>query len=341
MFGARLAHMEAQPERLDVEELSSRWWESLNAAQSALVSAGDILLSRDLDRRTRRLTGERTEVAHLLESLARQSGSKAHFSHLLIPPWSVRRLLGLEPEVTACVFNLDGVLVGSAVVHAAAWRETFDEFILARIERTGGAFAPFDPNLEYYRFIHGRPRLEGVRAFLESRGIRLPEGLPDDAPGAETVHGLANRKRDALLRRLGEHRLKAFEGSRHYLEIARDAGVHRAIVSASANAEKMLVDAGLSRLIEGCVDGNAMVAEHLRPKPAPDTLVAACRQLGVEPKRAAVFETTPAGIAAGRSAGFELVIGVDQAGSADALRAEGADRVITGLAELLDRRLAA
>lgn len=238
------------------------------------------------------------------------------------------------------MFNLDGVLIGSAALHVAAWAETFDEFISARIERTGGQFAPFNPLGDYPSHIHGKPRLEGVRAFLASRGISLPAGDPGDPPGTETVHGLANRKSAALTRRLDEQGVTAFQGSRRYLEAARDAGVHRAVVSASANTQTILDRAGLADLIEDCVDGNTMLAERLRGRPAPDTLLAACRQLGVEPERAAVFETSPAGVAAARAGGFGLVVGVDRTGRAEVLRAAGADLVVTGLTELLERSLA-
>jgi HAD superfamily hydrolase (TIGR01509 family) len=229
------------------------------------------------------------------------------------------------------------VLIGSAAIHIAAWTETFDEFISRRIERTGGRFALFNPRVDYPRHIHGKPRLDGVRAFLASRGISLPEGEPGDSPGLETVHGLANRKNQALLRRLDEHGVHAFEGSRRYLEIAHDAGLQCAVVSASANTPTILERSGLADLIDQSVDGNTIIAERLRAKPAPDTLLAACRQLGVDPQRAAAFETTPAGIAAARAAGFRTVIGVNSPGRADGLRAEAADFVVTGLDELTNK----
>jgi HAD superfamily hydrolase (TIGR01509 family) len=250
-------------------------------------------------------------------------------------------VLGLPPRIDACVFNLDGVLIGSASLHAAAWTETFDELISRRLERTRGRFAPFNPRVDYPAHMHGRPRLEGVRGFLASRGIRLPEGEPDDAPGSETVYGLANRKNQALLRLLDERGVQAFEGSRRYLELARDAGIRCAVVSASANAETLLERAGLSDLIQACIDGNAIVAERLAARPSPAILLAACRRLGVEADHAAVFETSAAGIAAGRAGGFELVVGVDRTGDSGALRDNGASRVIGGLPELLDAPRAA
>ncbi len=239
----------------------------------------------------------------------------------------------------ACVFNLDGVLVGSAAVHAAAWSETFDDFLIARTERGQFAPAPFNPRTDYPAHIHGRPRLEGVRAFLASRGISLPEGQPDDPPGAETVHGLANRKKAALLRRLDERGVKAFEGARTYLELAREAGVRCAVLSASANTATILERAGIASLIDVCVDGNTIAAEQLRARPEPDMFLEACRQLGVEPRDTAVFETSAAGVAAARAGGCELVLGVDRAGRWNALHDEGATIVISGLDEILERRL--
>ena len=180
-----------------------------------------------------------------------------------------------------------------------------------------------------------------IREFLGSRGIVLPDGSPDDSPDVETVNGLANRKNRALLRRLDERGVRAFEGSRLYLELAHDAKLGCAVVSGSTNAEIMLGRAHLRALIDECVDGNAMRTEGLRRKPAPDMLLAACRRLGVEPERTVVFETTPDGVAAGRAGGFELVVAVDRGGEASTLRAHGADLVIADLGELVERQLEA
>jgi len=324
-----------------LDALASRWRAAFHAAGAALQAAGRSLPAEELRTRAVRLAAEVGPTQELLQALARNRQARAGPLHLMVSPSEARRLLGLPPEVTAVVFNLDGVLIGSAAIHAAAWTETFDEFISNRVERTGGRFAPFNPRVDYPQHIHAKPRLDGVRAFLASRGIRLPEGGPGDAPGTETVHGLANRKKQALLRRLDEHGVAAFEGSRSYLELAHEAGVHCAVVSASANTETILERAGLADLIEQRVDGNTIRAEHLSVKPAPDTLLAACRKLGVEPRRAAAFETTRAGVAAGRAAGFDLIIGVDSGDAADRLRAEGADLVVSGIGDLLERKLAA
>lgn len=332
--------MRLRTQPVSLAALAEQWWAAFDAADVALVSAAPSLTAGELRERSSRLARERERTVALLESVARDMGAGTRYSHLLSSRSNLRRLLGLGRDVTACVFYLDGVLVGSADIHLAAWEETFDEFISARVERTGGQFVPFNALADYPRHIHGRPRLEGVRAFLASRGISLPEGDPDDPPGTETVHGLANRKNAALSRRLDEQGVTAFQGSRRYLEAARDGGVHCAVVSASANTRTILERAGLADLIEDCVDGDAMVAEGLRPRPAPDTLLAACRQLGAAPGRTAVFETGPAGVEAARAGGFGLVVGVDRAGRAGELRAAGADLVVTGLAELLERSLA-
>jgi beta-phosphoglucomutase family hydrolase len=320
-----------------VDALRARWRVAFDAAFAALRCAQLYLPPDELQERSNLLEAERGPTTELLQAVARDQHDSRQVSPLTFSHWDARQLLGLPAGVDACVFNLDGVLIGSAAIHIAAWTETFDEFISRRIERTGGRFALFNPRVDYPRHIHGKPRLDGVRAFLASRGISLPEGEPGDSPGLETVHGLANRKNQALLRRLDEHGVHAFEGSRRYLEIAHDAGLQCAVVSASANTPTILERSGLADLIDQSVDGNTIIAERLRAKPAPDTLLAACRQLGVDPQRAAAFETTPAGIAAARAAGFRTVIGVNSPGRADGLRAEAADFVVTGLDELTNK----
>jgi HAD superfamily hydrolase (TIGR01509 family) len=238
--------------------------------------------------------------------------------------------------------ELEGVLTGAAAIHAAAWAETFDELLLQRSESADGRFAPyapFNPRTDYERYIHGRPRIEGVYAFLASRGIRLPEGTPDDPPTAETIHGLATRKNHALLRRLSAEGVKAHEGARHYLEALRDAGLHAAVVSASANTSTILEQAGLVGLVDVRIDGTTIVTEQLRSWPAPDVLLAACRGLDVSPRHAAAFETLPAGVAAGRSAGFGEIVAVERHGGWETMRREGADVVVRDLGELLDPAL--
>jgi HAD superfamily hydrolase (TIGR01509 family) len=286
-----------------------------------------------------RLAAERASTVELLEEVARDEGVRVSFSNVLVSRSALRSVLGLPSAVTACVFNLDGVLIASAALHSAAWAETLDAFVDSRVERTGGYFRRFDPLADYYRHFHGRPRLDGVRDFLASRGIALSEGDVTDHPGAETVQGLANRKKLALLRRLDREGVRACEGSRRYLEAARDAGIRRVGLSASANTARIVESAGLAGLIEECVDGNTILARNLRPRPAPDILIAACDALGVRPEQAAVFETSAAGVRAARACGVRTVIGVDSGGQAKALLDAGADAAVTGLAEILDRNL--
>jgi HAD superfamily hydrolase (TIGR01509 family) len=324
---------------VDFDALIGRWRSAFDAAEDAARAA-----RRDTSlRRTAptSLEEERAETVHALDGLARDHHAKRALVRLVLPRWSARQLLGLPSDVDACVFNLDGVLIGSAALHAAAWRETFDAFLSRRADRTRRGFVAFDPRRDYPRHIHGRPRLEGVLEFLASRGISLPVGSPADAAGTETVHGIANAKRQALLRRLREHGVSAFEGARLYLELVHDAGIHVGVVSASANAASMLEQAHLAELIEDRVDGNTMAAEHLRRKPATDTLLAACRHLHVPPQHTVVFETTPDGVVAGRNGGFEVVVGVGRGDAATALRAKGADLVVADLGEILEQRLAA
>ena len=245
-------------------------------------------------------------------------------------------MLGLPDDVTACLFDLDGVLTPTAELHDAAWAEMFNDYLRQRSARTGEPFVPFDPDHDYLTYIDGRPRADGVRAFLASRGITLPEGTPDDTAEAETVHGLGNRKNALVLRLIRERGVRPYPGSVAYLTAARDAGLRRAVVSASANCAEVLAAARLADLIEERVDGLVAAAEGLRGKPYPDTFLAAARRLDTAPPHAAVFEDSLAGVQAGRAGGFGCVVGVDRVGQADALRAQGADIVVGDLADLLD-----
>ena len=324
--------------RVNLETLSARWRGAFDATEDALVGARFDLAPQTLRGWADRLREERAATAKIFQQLALQKGITDRFVHLMIPRAQLRRLLGLPTDLTACVFSLEDVLISPAI-HMAAWEETFDEFIFTRIERTGGGFPPFNPLTDYRLYLDGRPRLEGVRDFLASRGISLPEGNPADGPGSETVHGLANRKNAVLLRRLDIQGVTASAGARRYIELVREVGVRNAAVSASANTKTMLERAGLATLIEGRVDGTTIVTEKLRTKPSPDTLLAACEQLGVAPQQSAAFETTLAGVAAARAGGFDLVVGVGRAGQRAALQAQGADLVVDDLAELLERNL--
>jgi beta-phosphoglucomutase family hydrolase len=246
-------------------------------------------------------------------------------------------MLGLADRIRACLFDLDGVLTQTAKVHAAAWKEMFDAFLHERASRTGEAFVPFDATVDYNECVDGKPRYDGVRSFLASRGIELPEGTVGDPPSAETVHGLGIRKNELLQRHIHERGVEAYEGSVRYLQAAREAGLRRAVVSSSSNCRDVLVAAGIEDLLEERIDGIVAEREHLRGKPAPDTFLAGARALGVAPAAAAVFEDALAGVAAGRAGGFGCVVGVDRSGQAEALRAHGADLVVTDLAELLEQ----
>jgi beta-phosphoglucomutase family hydrolase len=246
-------------------------------------------------------------------------------------------VLGLPDGIRGCLFDLDGVLTKTAQVHDAAWQEMFDGYLRERSRRTGEPFVPFDRAADYENFVDGKPRADGTRSFLQSRGIELPEGSPDDPPGAETVEGLSNRKNEILLRRIREDGVEAYPGSVRYVRAVRDAGLRRAVVTSSANCRDVLASAGLEDLFETHIDGLTVEREHLQGKPAPDSYLAGARAVGLEPGTAAVFEDALAGVAAGRAGRFGFVVGVDRLGQADALAEHGADVVVTDLAELLDR----
>lgn len=245
-------------------------------------------------------------------------------------------MLGLPDGVTACLFDLDGVLTQTAKVHAAAWQQMFDDYLRRRAEQRGEGFVAFDPLRDYNEYVDGKPRYEGVRSFLSSRGIELPEGTPDDPPAADTIDGLGNRKNEIVLAVIREHGVARYEGSVRYAQAARDAGLRRAVVSSSSNTEDVLAAAGIGDLFEEIVDGVVAERDQLKGKPAPDTFLAAAKALGVHARGAAVFEDALAGVEAGRAGRFGIVVGVDRAQQADALKAHGADVVVSDLAELLE-----
>lgn len=244
-------------------------------------------------------------------------------------------MLGLPDHIRACLFDLDGVLTQTAKVHAAAWKQMFDDFLRARAEASGQQFTPFDPVEDYDRYVDGRPRADGTREFLRSRGITLAEGRPDDPPGTPTVNGLSNRKNDLVLEVLARDGVLAYDGSVRYARAVVDAGLPRAVVSSSANTRAVLVAAGLAELFPARIDGVIAERTHLAGKPAPDTYIAGAHLLGVEPAQAAVFEDALAGVEAGRAGDFGFVVGVDRVGQAQALREHGADVVVSDLGELL------
>jgi beta-phosphoglucomutase family hydrolase len=244
-------------------------------------------------------------------------------------------VLGLPETVHACLFDLDGVLTDTASVHTKAWKTMFDAYLKQRAEHTGEPFVAFDPAYDYRQYVDGRKREDGVRAFLASRGIELPEGGPDDPPEADTVHGLGNRKNHAFQQTLHDVGADVFDGSRRYLEAVVAAGLAAAVVSASANTADVLSVTGLDRLVKHRVDGVTLREENIAGKPAPDSYLRAAQLLGVEPAAAAVYEDALSGVAAGRAGNFGFVVGVDRVGQAEDLRRSGADVVVTDLAELL------
>ena len=247
-------------------------------------------------------------------------------------------MLGLPNAIRACLFDLDGVLTQTAKIHAAAWKEMFDAFLRERAAQTGESFEPFDPVADYDEYVDGKPRYDGVRSFLAARGIALPERTPDDPSDAATVHGLGNRKNELVLAMIERQGVEVYEGSVRYVRAVRDAGLGRAVVTSSANADEVLAAAGIDDLFDVRIDGVVAAREHLEGKPAPDTFLAAARALEVAPDRAAVFEDALAGVAAGRAGRFGLVVGVDRVGQADELREHGADVVVGDLSELLEHK---
>jgi beta-phosphoglucomutase family hydrolase len=241
-------------------------------------------------------------------------------------------MLGLPDGIRGCLFDLDGVLTQTARVHAAAWKQMFDEYLRSRPQ----PFREFTQD-DYEEYVDGKRREDGVRSFLASRSIELPEGRPDDPPGAETVTGLGNAKNELVQRLIHEQGVQVYEGSVRYAEAARDAGLRRAVVSSSANTHDVLHVTGIEHLFEAVVDGVVAVREGLQGKPAPDTFRAGAQALDLEPAQAVVFEDALAGVEAGHAGKFGFVVGVDRVDHAEQLREHGADVVVADLAELLDR----
>ena len=232
-------------------------------------------------------------------------------------------MLGLPDDIQADLFDLDGVLTQTAKVHAAAWKTMFDEYLR---QRDGDDFVAFDAHHDYDKFVDGRPRPDGVRSFLQSRGIDADEA---------TVKALGDRKNELVLKLIERDGVEAYEGSVRYVHAAKAAGRKLAVVSSSANAKEVLKAVGILDLFDHIVDGHAVADGGLKGKPAPDTFLAAAEALGTEPAHAAVFEDALAGVEAGRAGRFGVVVGVDRVGQADALAHHGATIVVQDLAELL------
>ena len=246
--------------------------------------------------------------------------------------------LGLPGSIRACLFDLDGVLTETAKLHAKAWQQMFDDYLLARAHASGQPFVPFDVVGDYDQYVDGKPRDDGTRSFLVSRGIQLPEGSGGDPATAETIHGLGNRKNAIVLALMLKQGVEAYPGSLRYVRAVKDAGLCTAVVSASTNCHQVLLAAGIAELFEARIDGVTAAEQHLAGKPAPDTYLAAARALAVTPAQAAVFEDALAGVAAGHAGRFGFVVGVDRVDHAEALRHNGADIVVKDLAELLGPR---
>jgi beta-phosphoglucomutase family hydrolase len=240
---------------------------------------------------------------------------------------------GLPDSVRACLFDLDGVLTRTATVHFAAWKRTFDEFLRGHVPQAG-EFTQAD----YNAYVDGRHRADGVRGFLASRGIVLPEGAPGDPSDAATVQAIATRKNELVLRELDEHGVEVYTGSVDYLRAVKEAGLATAVVTASANGAQVIAAGGFADLIDVRIDGVVAARDRLRGKPEPDTFLAGARALGFEPAQAVVYEDALSGVAAGRAGGFGFVVGVDRVGQAAALKAMGADVVVQDLSELLEDR---
>src|SRR5215208_4142352 len=243
--------------------------------------------------------------------------------------------LNLPDGISTCLFDLDGVLTQTAKIHARAWKQMFDDFLRDWSTRHDVPFEEFDRPTDYDEYVDGKPRLDGVRSFLESRGIDLPMGSPSDPSEAETIHALGTRKNDLVLELIRQQGVEPYEGSVRFAEAAREQGMRRAVVSSSTNCRDVLAPAGIDQLFEEVIDGVVAEREGLAGKPAPDTFLAGARKLGAEPAQAVVFEDALAGVEAGRAGDFGWVVGVDRSGQAEALRRRGADVVVDDLADLL------
>ena len=239
-------------------------------------------------------------------------------------------------QYDAVLFDLDGVITDTANLHAACWKQMFDDYLETRAVQIGGEFRPFDLATDYLRYVDGKPRFDGVRDFLRSRGIQIPEGTPDDPPQAETVGGLGNRKNDLVNKAIEETGVLPYDGSVKLIHQLRRDGFKIAVVTSSQNCNTVLSATKLDAFFEVRVDGNVIRTQHLTGKPAPDTFLMAARLLRVEPSRAVVIEDAISGVQAGSNGNFGLVIGVARKGNAEELKHHGAHLVVNDLGELVD-----
>ena len=239
-------------------------------------------------------------------------------------------------QYDAVLFDLDGVITDTANLHATCWKQMFDEYLQKRARQTGEAFRPFDVTSDYLLYVDGKPRFAGVRDFLKSRGIELPEGSPEDLTDVETVCGLGNRKNDLVNDAIAEVGVVPYAGSARFIHRVRRDGFRIAVVTSSQNCMAVLEAAKLNELFEVRVDGNVIDAQQLAGKPAPDTFLLAARLLGVEPKRTVVIEDAISGVQAGSDGDFGLVIGIARKNNAEELKRHGADLVVRDLDELMN-----
>jgi beta-phosphoglucomutase family hydrolase len=246
------------------------------------------------------------------------------------------RIAITRDQYDAVLFDLDGVITDTANMHAACWKQMFDPYLQKRAVERGESFRPFDIATDYRLYVDGKPRFDGVRDFLISRGIQLPEGSMDDPPEAETVGGLGNRKNDLVNNIIEDKGVEPYEGSVTFIRQLRHQGFKIAVVTSSQNCTAVLKAAKLDHFFDLQVDGNVIHAEHLAGKPAPDTYLRAAKLLGVEPSRAVVIEDALSGVEAGSAGGFGLVIGVARRGNAEELRRHGAHLVVNDLGELVN-----
>ncbi|MCZ7618943.1 MAG: beta-phosphoglucomutase family hydrolase [Myxococcota bacterium] len=247
----------------------------------------------------------------------------------------MRAAVTLSPrDYDVVLFDLDGVLTRTASVHAAAWKKLFDSFLEQRATKAGTPFVPFDIETDYPRYVDGKPRYDGVADFLESRGIELPLGVPEDGPDEQSVHALGSLKDRYFKEHVKQHGVELYEPAIVLVRTLRAHEIKTAVVSSSNNCALVLEAAGIAELFDARVDGTDIMRLGLEGKPAPDAFLEAARRVGSEPSRAAVVEDAIAGVEAGRAGGFGCVIGVDRRGQAQALREAGADVVVTDLAEV-------
>jgi len=230
---------------------------------------------------------------------------------------------------------MDGVVTDTARIHAICWKMMFDEYLQKWATRKELPFEPFDVERDYKLYVDGKPRYDGVRDFLRSRGITLPPGSPDDSPGTETICGLGNRKNELVNHLIASSGVEAYSGSVAFLKYLRRVGIRTAVVTSSQNCSAVLRAAKIDELFDARVDGETLVEQGLKGKPAPDSFLKAAEMLGVLPGRAVVIEDAISGVKAGELGGFGCVIGVARNGNKQDLKASGADIVVNDLAELI------